>query len=67
MISLIICVIYHTSIETNSMIHVHNTRRSNNIHVNTISSLDKRNLNIIVSSTGIHVRNNYLCETVNLG
>ena len=45
MILLIICVIYHTyfSIETNSMVHVHNTRRSNNIHVNAISSLDKRN------------------------
>ena len=33
----------HFSFKTNSMIHVHNTRRSNNIHVNTISSLDKRN------------------------
>ena len=32
------------SIETYSMIHVLNTRRSNNIHVNaTISSLDRRN------------------------
>ena len=33
----------HFSIETNCMIHVHNTRRSNNIHVNAISSPDKRN------------------------
>ena len=37
------CHLQHFSIETNSVIHVHNTRRSNNIHVNAISSLDKRN------------------------
>ena len=36
------CHLSHFSIETNSMIHVHNTHRSNNIHVNSISSLDKR-------------------------
>ena len=34
------CHLPHFSIETNSMKHVHNTRRSNNIHVNAISSLD---------------------------
>ena len=33
----------HFSIETSSMIQIHNTRRSNNIHVNAISYLDKRN------------------------
>ena len=38
-----LCHLPHFSIETNSMIRVHNTRRFNNIHVNAISSLDKRN------------------------
>ena len=38
-----LCHLPHFSIETNSMIHVHNTSRFNNIHVNVISSLDKRN------------------------
>ena len=29
-----LCHLPHFSIETNSMIHVHNTHRSNNVHVN---------------------------------